>query len=233
MISTDNTKKLGLSKVIISLSLSTIFIIIIVFLSAGRLTFWQGWVYSVLSALVLLMTVAMLYDQPDLISERLKPGKGMKRWDKIYYAFSSPFFFLSIILACVDVGRFGWSPPLPISVYIISCIIYVLGHSIFLWAKRTNKFFSSVVRIQTERNQVVCQEGPYRFVRHPGYVGGIIFTLTTPLVLGALWAFVPAGIAVSSMVVRTYLEDKTLQKELPGYVDYTKKVRYRLIPGIW
>jgi protein-S-isoprenylcysteine O-methyltransferase Ste14 len=96
-----------------------------------------------------------------------------------------------------------------------------------------NNWFSSTVRIQMDRDQHVVQDGPYRYVRHPGYVGGILMAVSASLILGSLWALIPASIVVLLLVIRTYLEDTTLQKELPGYADYTKKVRYRLVPGLW
>jgi protein-S-isoprenylcysteine O-methyltransferase Ste14 len=102
-----------------------------------------------------------------------------------------------------------------------------------LWAKRENKFFSSVVRIQKDRNQTVCKGGPYQYVRHPGYLGGLLYIIATPLLLGSFWGLIPVIIAVILLVIRTYLEDKTLQAELEGYKDYTNEVRYRILPGIW
>jgi protein-S-isoprenylcysteine O-methyltransferase Ste14 len=96
-----------------------------------------------------------------------------------------------------------------------------------------NAYFSMVVRIQEDRGHAVVTDGPYRFVRHPGYLGSILFALATPLVLGSLWAFVPCGLGAVLFIVRTALEDKTLQKELPGYREYAERVRYRLLPGIW
>lgn len=102
-----------------------------------------------------------------------------------------------------------------------------------LWAKWANRFFSSVVRIQTDRGQTVCKDGPYRFVRHPGYVGGLLFGMATPLALGSFWALIPAAVGAMLLIVRTYLEDRTLQEELPGYLEYTKEVRHRLLPRIW
>jgi protein-S-isoprenylcysteine O-methyltransferase Ste14 len=97
----------------------------------------------------------------------------------------------------------------------------------------TNAFFSCTVRIQEERGHVVVSEGPYRYVRHPGYVGFIVSGLVTPIVLDSLWALVPAALAASLLVFRTSLEDSTLRKELSGYDEYAGRVRYRLLPGVW
>jgi protein-S-isoprenylcysteine O-methyltransferase Ste14 len=138
-----------------------------------------------------------------------------------------------MVLSILDAGRFHWQPQLPLSIILLGIFLFILGQFFFLWAKRTNMFFSSVVRIQTDRGQTVCKEGLYRFVRHPGYVGGILFGLASPLVLGSFWGLIPAILAAFCLIIRTLLEDKLLRKELPGYTEYTKEVRYRLIPGIW
>jgi protein-S-isoprenylcysteine O-methyltransferase Ste14 len=208
-------------------------IALLLYLGAGRLDYWQGWVYLGLNVLVVLLTVWALAANPALIEERLRPGKGMKRWDKWYFAISTLAYFGSLTVAALDAGRFGWTQELSVSVYAAGLATYALGQAIFLWAKWTNQFFSSVVRIQTERGHTLCQDGPYRLVRHPGYVGGIVFGLSTPLLLGSLWALIPAAIAALSLVVRTHLEDKTLRRELPGYEEYVQQVKYRLLPGVW
>ena len=203
------------------------------FIPAGRLDYWQGWVYVGLNMLIVLATWLTLRNKPQLVEERLKPGAGMKTWDKWYFALSTPLYFVMLIVAGLDAGRFGWTGALPRSIYVLSFAMYLLGQGIFLWAKWVNSFFATVVRIQTDRGQTVCQEGPYRLVRHPGYVGGILFGLSAPLMLGSWWALIPAAIAALMLVVRTYLEDETLQDELAGYAEYTRLVRYRLLPGVW
>jgi protein-S-isoprenylcysteine O-methyltransferase Ste14 len=136
------------------------------------------------------------------------------------------------IFSILDATRFHWEPSITVIIMIIGIILYSIGQVIGLWAKKANKFFSSVVRIQTERNQTVCSHGPYRFVRHPGYAGGLIFTIGTPLMLGSFWGLFPAIITLVLLSWRTYMEDKTLKNELPGYCDYAQKVKYRLIPFI-
>ena len=107
------------------------------------------------------------------------------------------------------------------------------GYAFAAWAVAENRFFSSVVRIQTDRGHVVCDSGPYRFVRHPGYAGNILALLGIILALGSIWTLIPAAIASIIAVIRTALEDQTLQEELPGYRDYARRVRYRLIPGMY
>ncbi len=199
---------------------------------AGRLDYWQGWVYVILNtAIVILMSVALTPNK-DLIEERLNPKEGVKSWDKVYFAITTPLFFLALIVAGLD-ARFRWTADIPAVVYWAAVLVYLAGHAIMQWARYTNRFFSSMVRIQTDRGQTVCKEGPYRFVRHPGYVGGFLFTATSGLVLGSWWACVPQVIAALLLVWRTALEDRTLQAELPGYAEFAKETRYRLLPGVW
>jgi protein-S-isoprenylcysteine O-methyltransferase Ste14 len=170
---------------------------------------------------------------PGLVQERLHPGEGMKWWDKLYFAVSSPLDLGSIVLAAMDAGRFGWTKIVPVPLYIAGIAAMAAGHCIFIWAKTTNRFFSSVVRIQTDRGQTVCREGPYKIIRHPGYLGGILLGMATPVVLGSLWGLLPAAFGHFMLVIRAYLEDEMLQRELPGYSEYAKEVKYRLIPGVW
>ncbi len=205
----------------------------IIFIAAGRLDYWQGWVYVGVTVAFLALTIVALWDDKDLIAERLKPGAGTKTWDKLYFIFSTPLYLIAIIMAGMDGGRYHWSGKLPFIVYLLSTIVYCLGQALFLWSKKVNSFFSSVVRIQTERGQTVCREGPYRVIRHPGYLSGILFGLATPLMLGSYWALIPQGMAAILVLVRTALEDRTLAEELPGYTDYTEETRYRLVPYVW
>jgi protein-S-isoprenylcysteine O-methyltransferase Ste14 len=111
--------------------------------------------------------------------------------------------------------------------------VAILGYAFSTWAILENRYFSSVVRIQTDRGHTICSSGPYRYVRHPGYTGGLIWYLMTPLILGSLWVYTPTLLVLVLTVLRTYLEDITLQAELPGYQEFTHKTRYQLIPGIW
>lgn len=224
--------KLGLGLILKSVSYLLVFVIL-TFLIAGRLDYWQGWVFNGLNILSILITFVLLRDRKDLIKERLKPGKGIKKWDKIYSLVSTPLFFIMFILSVLDGARFSWPPRVPFVVVILGSVVYSLGQALLLWAKRANRFFSSVVRIQTDRGQAVCSDGPYRFIRHPGYFGGLIFTLATPLMLGSYWGLIPAALILIPLFIRTRLEDKTLQDELHGYADYAQSVRFRLLPRIW
>jgi len=206
-------------------------IIAITFIGAGRIDYWQGWIYNGLNIVFLILSYFLL--SRELIEERLKPKEGVKKWDKICSIISTPVYFAILIISILDGGRFDWEPRIPILVVIIGVVVYAIGQIIVLWAKKVNKFFSIVVRIQNDRGQTVCKDGPYRFVRHPGYLGGLIYIIVTPIILSSFWGLIPAVIAVVLLFIRTYLEDKTLQRELEGYKDYTNETRYRLLPGIW
>ena len=232
MNETDQNEKIGIKLVLKSISILLIFLGI-TFIIAGRIDYWEGWVFNGLNFFFIFITYIVLMDRKDMIKERLKPGKGMKKWDRIYYAISTPMFFIMFIVSILDAGRFYWIPSIPFIVILLGIILYIIGQIIVIWAKKANRFFSSVVRIQTDRKQTVCSSGPYKFVRHPGYLGGLIFTIGTPLLLGSFWGLIPAITILIPVLIRTYLEDKTLQKELIGYIDYTMQVKYRIIPFIW
>ena len=205
----------------------------LIFCSYGGFDYWQGWVYFGLNLIIVVVTAWVLRNDPGLEAERLRPGKGMRWWDKIYYGLATPLYFAAVILAGVDAGRTHWSGPIPVIAYIAAMTVYVAGQALFLWAKKVNPFFSSVVRLQTDRGQTVCREGPYCHVRHPGYLAGILFGLATPIVLGSYWALVPQAMAAVLLVMRTGLEDRFLRKELLWYEEYTQAVRSRLVPGVW
>ena len=220
-------------RVVMSAIGGPLFIIAIVFITAGTFNYWQGILYTALTMVVLAVSIFSIRKNKELINERLKPGEGTKSWDKVYLRLSGILFFVTLILACLDGGRFNWSPPLPFAVYLVAIGIYLLGNFFFVWARTTNRFFSSVVRIQKDRGQTVCQEGPYKYVRHPGYLGGSLYTLVTPLLLGSLWAMIPVVMTIILMIIRTLLEDKMLDAELSGYREYKEKVKYRILPHVW
>jgi protein-S-isoprenylcysteine O-methyltransferase Ste14 len=205
----------------------------LLFLSSGRLDYWQGWVYLFLNLIIIALTARVLRNDLGLIAERLHPGKGMKWWDKVYHLLSTPLYFAAVIVAGIDAGRRHWSSHPPALVYVFFLAAFLAGQALFMWAKKVNSFFSSVARIQSDRGQTVCREGPYRFCRHPGYLGGLLFGLATPVVLGSYWALIPQALAAVLLVGRTFLEDRMLKKDLLWYSEYAKAVRFRLVPGVW
>nr|WP_255668363.1 isoprenylcysteine carboxylmethyltransferase family protein [Methanocella sp. CWC-04] len=159
--------------------------------------------------------------------------EGTKEWDKILAPLVALVVPIFIWIAAGLDYRFGWSPEIPVEIQVVFLAVALLGSLLTTWAMVTNRFFAPTVRIQDERGQTTVTSGPYRFVRHPGYLGVIIFDLATPVALGSFWAFIPALIVTILFFIRAFLEDDTLKNELPGYRDYAVKVRYRLIPGLW
>lgn len=223
-------------KVVARFAIIALLIPLVLFLAAGRVDWWQAWIYTILTVAVSLVSRYILFlKNPELIAERARftQSEGMKDWDKrivVLIAIVGPLAFM--ITAGLD-KRYGWSPEVTLPVQLGALVVFLIGYAFATWALIVNKYFSSVVRIQTERGQTVVTAGPYRFVRHPGYSGGLVAWLASPLLLGALWSFIPAILVIVLYIVRTALEDRTLQNELPGYKEYAGRVRYRLLPGIW
>ena len=174
----------------------------------------------------------MMRTNPETIAERGQP-KEIKDWDKIVGGLWSLAQFIALPLVAGLDARFGWTRELSTTWHIAGAVVFAIGLGLFGWAMITNSYFSTVVRIQTDRGQTVCRSGPYRFVRHPGYVGTILQSLGVPFLLGSFWALIPGIMAVVLMIIRTSLEDRMLQAELPGYQEFVLEVRYRLLPGIW
>jgi protein-S-isoprenylcysteine O-methyltransferase Ste14 len=208
---------------------------LVLLLCGGDFGWWQAWVYSLLFvAAAIGGRIWAEQRHPGLLAERqnIEKIQSAKAWDKVL----APLMALSLVFPMVIVAgldhRFGWSPVFPLWLIVLGFILISLGYAFAVWAFVENRFFSSVVRIQADRGHVVCDSGPYRIVRHPGYAGYILPLLGIVLALGSLWTLIPAAVALVIAVIRTALEDRTLQEELPGYQEYARRVRYRLFPGI-
>ncbi len=179
--------------------------------------------------------LAILGKNPDLITERIEALKrdNIEPWDRVFVPVLGVLLpTAAVLLAGLD-RRFGWSPELPLWSQAGAYIPMTLGALLAQWAVMANPYFSAVVRIQEERGHRVVATGPYRFVRHPGYAGGLLFHLFIPFALGSLWTFLPVFANLVLTVVRTSLEDKTLLRKLAGYREYATETRRRLLPGIW
>ena len=218
------------------LIITYLFIPILLFVFSGDLGWWQAWVFSAL--IVAAGVVSRLWAErrhPGLMAERDQREKapGVKSWDKAL----APLMALSMSFPLVIVAgldhRFAWSAAFPLWLNLLGLFLIAIGYIFASWALAENRFFSGMVRIQVDRGHVVCNTGPYRVVRHPGYAGNILPLFGIVLALSSLWTLIPAVVALVITVIRTWLEDRTLQEELPGYQDYARRVRYRLFPGIY
>ncbi len=206
------------------------------FLAAGTLNWTMAWVLIGFTiAFTVVSRIIVARKHPDLLAERARfaEAEDAKRWDRILVILLALYGPLVVwVVAGLD-WRFGWSPVVPLAWQGAALVVMALGYCIGAWAMAVNRFFSAVVRIQKDRGHTTVTTGPYRLVRHPSYIGGILAYLAIPVFLGTLWALVPVGVTAILTVVRTALEDRTLLAELDGYRDYAKRVRYRLLPGVW
>lgn len=212
--------------------MNTVFLALLL-LCAGRCNYWPAWVYVGTSLLMSLLTRYVLRDNPELIKERNQPKPDAKAWDKRLLGLGFLLTLITLVIAGLDAGRWHLRPMLTWPSFALGLTLNLLGTGIFLRSLKENRFFSSMVRIQSDRGHTVCSTGPYRLVRHPGYVGMIVGTLGTPLLLMSAWSMLPTLLFVLVMFVRTQREDAVLQAELAGYVEYCSRTRYRLVPGIW
>jgi len=205
----------------------------LVFLPAGRIDWTPGWIFiAVLVVTFGLSALLLARVNPIIYRARSRFQPGTKTWDLILVSVMLTAFVAAIPLATLDAGRMGWSDA-PLWAVLAGYVLLIAGNAVATWAQAVNPFFEPGVRIQTERAQRVITSGPYRFVRHPGYTSAIAIFIGIPLALGSWWALLPAALAIALLVVRTSLEDRLLQAELPGYADFTHRTRYRLVPGLW
>lgn len=203
------------------------------FWSAGRVDWWQAWAsLAVMLAWIIATAIVIVRTNPELMAERLGPRKGGKGWDTAIMSFLGLTQLARYIVAGLD-QRHGWTGSFPLAIQISSLAMSVLGYALVVRATASNPFFSQIVRIQSERGHTVATGGPYRYIRHPAYVGAILYELTIPVLLASYWAMIVSVLSVILLILRTFLEDRTLKSELSGYDDYSRNVRYRLLPGIW
>jgi len=232
---TDMELRKVVVKSIVVTCLLLILHLMIFFVSAGRLDLYRAWFYfGVIFMYSILNLVALAKFSPELLKQRLlRKREGSKLWDEVLMRTCNiMLMFVLPFIAGLDVGRFYWSS---LSIYYVPLgfVLFIVGGFLTTWAMIENPYFETTVRIQEERSHRVITTGPYRVVRHPGYLGGLLFGVSIPCIIGSVFAFIPAGVYVILMIIRTWLEDRTLQKELNGYLEYTKRTRHRLFPGIW
>jgi protein-S-isoprenylcysteine O-methyltransferase Ste14 len=223
------------ARAVIGLILLSAIFPLLLFPFAGRWDWGMGWaLVGIMAAATLLSRLLLLRVHPDLIDERASSldAENAKPWDKLL----APAMGLTPLLVLVVAGldqRYGWSPPLGFGLQLTGLVLVALGYAIATWAMLSNRFFSGVVRIQTERGHEVVDSGPYRIVRHPGYAGSLLAGIGFPLALSSAWAWLPLLLVFVVTVLRTRLEDQTLRQELPGYEAFAERTRFRLLPGVW
>jgi protein-S-isoprenylcysteine O-methyltransferase Ste14 len=199
------------------------------FASAGTIAIPAFWIYLVLFAAVFVS--AFLWLDPDLLRERMRPGG---QQPPLALRLFSGVLFLHWIVAGLDRGRFHWSDTVPPWLQAVGLLALIAGYGLAFWAMTVNRFFSSVVRIQSDRGHVVVTTGPYAVIRHPGYAAGIIIMVASGVALGSWISAVVLIIGCLPFLLdRAVTEDRVLHAELPGYSDYAARVRWRLFPGLW
>ena len=228
---TDN--KAVARQIVIRFAIFFSFNALCLFGAAGTLHWWNGWAFMAYMAALAVLTGTFFTNSTDLAEERMTARKKAKSWDAVLVPLIAVVLpTLGIILAGLD-RRYGWTTAITTTVSLIALVPMIAGTVLTFWAMKTNAFFSSHVRIQTDRGHTVVSDGPYRFVRHPGYAGAIVYNLALPVMLGSLVAFW-TGLAILVLsTVRIVLEERTLRAELPGYREYAERVHYRLLPGLW
>ena len=220
-------------RLLVGVGWTLLILVLCLFLPAGTWAWLRGWSFlGVVIAAGVVITLYLRWANPEVIAARVNRHEGTKRWDRILLALFLPAMVSILPVAALDDGRYRWSH-VPWRACLFGYALVAAGLAGLTWAESVNKFFEPTVRIQADRGHHVIDTGPYALVRHPGYAAALLLVLGLPLALGSFWALVPAVISYLLLVVRTALEDRTLQEELPGYKDYARRVRYRLVHGVW
>lgn len=222
----------ALTRSLTSLAFVLVIMGLLLFLPAGTLNWPLGWWFAAAFVAAILVSIAVLWQlNPEIFAARSRVQKGTKREDYVFIALIAIGFLGVLPLAALDY-RFGWSS-IPGWVVILGYVIFVIGFVGQAWSQSVNRHFEPGVRIQEDRGQTVIDTGPYAFMRHPGYISGSLFAISTALMLGSWWALIPALLVVVALIPRTLFEERTLHAELPGYTEYTQRVKYRWVPGVW
>jgi len=231
----QSTKKIASVRVLIQ---ALFFVVVMPFLPlliSGQWNWWAGWAYGILGFLSFVISrVLAARKNPDLIAERAKfmQHEDAQSWDKLIIPVIGLMGVVIAVIAGLD-RLYHWTVNFSLWVNLSGLFLLIIGYAFSSSALIVNRFFSGMVRLQTDRGQQVISTGPYRIVRHPGYAGGILAYLATPILLNSIWILIPIFLTIALFVVRTFLEDRFLQENLAGYQEYAERIKFRLIPGIW
>jgi len=228
-----NNKLTAILKTTMKVIIAIIVLLLLLFGSAGTIYWIEAWILIVLYFIYVIgFFIWLKKNNPGLLKERTSRQSEGKCWDKIILTIYTILLMSMLVVCGIDAGRFHWSN-LPLILKIIGFTGYIPSAIIIFLTVKENAYLSKVVRIQKDRSQQVVKTGPYKYVRHPMYSAIILMILFTPFALGSFIALIFSGLITILFIIRTYLEDKTLQNELPGYKEYIKEVHYRLVPGLW
>jgi protein-S-isoprenylcysteine O-methyltransferase Ste14 len=228
-----NNNLITILKTTMKVIIGIVVLLLLLFGSAGTIYWIEAWILIIIYFIYVMGSFIWLKkNNPELLKERTSRRNEGKWWDKIILTIYTILLMFMLVICGIDAVRFHWSN-LPLILKIIGFIGYIPSVIIIFLTIKENAYLSEVVRIQKDRSQQVVKTGPYKYVRHPMYSGIILMILFTPFALGSFIALIFSGLIIILFIIRTYLEDKTLQNELPGYKEYIKKVRYRLVPGLW
>lgn len=228
----SNTNR-AIVRYFLQISIFVLFFASSLFISANRFNWTMGWVFiAIVASSQISIALILMMRNPDLMGERAE-SKGKRDLDRILAGIMALFGPISMCIVAGLNTRYGWLPQISFKLQMTGIVLAVFGSVLTAWAMASNKFFYGVLRIAQEKGHLVCANGAYQYVRHPGYLGAIFFDLATPLILNSVWAFIPAVLTVYAIIVRTSLEDKALQNGLDGYKNYAQQVRYRLFPAVW
>ena len=217
---------------IVALVITIVVMGLLTFVPAGTLNWPRGWWFIVAFVVATLIAVAILWRlNPEIFAARSRVQPGTKTKDYIFLTLVLGGFFFILPIASLDF-RFGWSQ-VPDWVVWLGYLLFALSYAGQVWPQAVNRHFEPGVRIQEDRGQTVIDTGPYAIVRHPGYTSGSLLALSIPLCLGSWWALIPALVVVIGLIPRTLFEEQTLRAELPGYAEYTQRVKWRWVPGVW
>lgn len=219
---------------VVQLVVFVLVLAVVLFVSAGRLDWLEAWIFvGAFLVYVVGLSIWGIRHDPELLNERGKAlSSDVKAGEKALILLVTLLQFTMIVLAGLDAGRFGWSS-MPLGVGLAGWVLLIPASVLPAWTMMSNTYAAVVARVQEDRGHQVVTTGPYRYVRHPMYVGVILFGLCVPLALGSWWALIPGGMMSILFLFRTAAEDRLLRRELPGYAEYAESVRYRLVPGFW